>query len=369
MATARTALIKTSHCHQPWQIALGVAFGLVCGLLPKSSLLFYGLAFLGLWLPLHLVSAVVVCAAWSCLAPSHALLAEQIGWWSLTRSPLQYFWAWLHELPLIPWLGLNHASVNGSLWIGGALSPPTFLATLTLCRRILGDSSPSPRTYLSKSTVNCDYKPIQRGLVAMENHSLPVGLPPTQANERPAQEPARSAFGFADPLDSAKMPEPAIRAIDESDAIRLLALEELLNECQNATSPGVDEVINRASQIAEQVDALIDLAEREDSVSEQGLFERTDSHVSFIPPTGTLASPEQRSHTGCSLKAIPGAQPNTSSGPRTNCPFSRRDDGSVCGLHPLANSVDSEDRDPSRDDHEQALRHLLHHLRAIRNRV
>ena len=40
----RSLLTSTSSRHRPWHIAAAVALGILCGLIPKSSLLFYLLA-------------------------------------------------------------------------------------------------------------------------------------------------------------------------------------------------------------------------------------------------------------------------------------------------------------------------------------
>lgn len=129
----REALIRlltsTSSRHRPWQISAAVAIGVLGGVLPKTSLLFYVLLAAVVCLPVHLPLALLTMLAVSPVAGLFQPQIGQVGLYALMHSSWSQFWLRLDAYPLIPWLSLHNTLVNGSSLIGMALMLPAYAAT------------------------------------------------------------------------------------------------------------------------------------------------------------------------------------------------------------------------------------------------
>lgn len=148
----------------PAQLALGVSLGLVIGLLPKDSLLPYLLGMMALLTNANLVTLIVSGLVFSWIGPVADPLTHQIGGWLLTFDPLESVWAWLYQVPLMPWTRFENTVVMGSLVFGLLLSFPIyslskqfFEAYGDLCFRLIFQNRlsrwlvGSPSTNLQKS--------------------------------------------------------------------------------------------------------------------------------------------------------------------------------------------------------------------------
>src|SRR4051794_9645298 len=91
----------------PHEIALGVALGLMLGLVPKSNLTAVTLCGVILCLRLNLYAAGMTTLAIMPLAASLDGVGNSIGMYALSCGPLAGFWTWLFRQPLVPWLQLN----------------------------------------------------------------------------------------------------------------------------------------------------------------------------------------------------------------------------------------------------------------------
>lgn len=171
----RSLLRSSSSRHKPRQIAAAIAMGVLCGLLPKLSLIFCLTAAGCFLLPIHVPLGALVCVICSLVATSLAPLTGRIGIWSLTNPLLRDLWLAFDGLPLIPWLGLHNSIVNGSLLIGISMWLPVFLLALPVCRRLAPGPSrnialqPDPdfaqelRPFVSQSQILSEWhdKPIE----------------------------------------------------------------------------------------------------------------------------------------------------------------------------------------------------------------
>lgn len=133
----------------PKQLALGVALGMVLGLLPKGNLL-------------AVIAAVVFCAArinlgigaasavlFSAIAVWFDPITHVIGLKLLTTEWLQPAWTTLFNTPVIPWTRFNNTVVLGSLAMGLALFYPVYRLCIPAFERI----TPHVAAWLQKSAM------------------------------------------------------------------------------------------------------------------------------------------------------------------------------------------------------------------------
>lgn len=108
----------------PRQLALGVVFGMLVGLIPKDSLLPYAIGILGILSTGNLLSLTISAIAFSYVSPLLDPTTHQIGSWVLTLEPLQATWAAIYQLPMVPWTRFDNTVVMGSLILGICLTMP-----------------------------------------------------------------------------------------------------------------------------------------------------------------------------------------------------------------------------------------------------
>ena len=97
----------------PRQMSLGLAFGVLVGLVPKGNLL-----------------AIVLCTFVATVCDS---IFDQIGGYILAQPSLQGMWTEMANMPFMPWTNFNNTIVMGSfatglvlLWPVHRLSRPLF---------------------------------------------------------------------------------------------------------------------------------------------------------------------------------------------------------------------------------------------------
>jgi uncharacterized protein (TIGR03546 family) len=110
----------------PRQLALGVALGMLIGLVPKGNLTAVALTLVLLASRANLGTGMISAAAFSWLGMLADPLSHRIGEALLNCASLQPTWAYLYDLPLAPWSGLNNTVVLGSLLFGLWLSYPAY---------------------------------------------------------------------------------------------------------------------------------------------------------------------------------------------------------------------------------------------------
>lgn len=126
-----------TEADSPRHLALGVALGVLVGLVPKGNLL-APLLMTGVAL-VRVNLAAVACAA---LAVSWIgvwvdPLTHQLGMWLLHARPLAPLWTALYDLPVVPWTRFNNTVVLGSLALGLLLAAPAYWGTKPLFARYL----------------------------------------------------------------------------------------------------------------------------------------------------------------------------------------------------------------------------------------
>jgi uncharacterized protein (TIGR03546 family) len=119
----------------PRQLALAIALGTVLGLVPKGNLTAAALVLLlfvtRVNLGAGLITALIVSGPAFLLDP----LSHAVGARILTVPWLQPVFAFLYNLPLMPWTALNNTVVFGSLILGAGLFYPVYRLSWLACEK------------------------------------------------------------------------------------------------------------------------------------------------------------------------------------------------------------------------------------------
>jgi uncharacterized protein (TIGR03546 family) len=125
----------------PRQIALGVALGMMIGLLPKDNLTALSLTVILFAFKFNLPAGLLSILAFSWVGVALDPLAHRTGDWVLHQSTLELAWAWIFQLPLMPWTAMNNTVVAGQFLFGLALMAPVYYAAKAAADRWLEPAS------------------------------------------------------------------------------------------------------------------------------------------------------------------------------------------------------------------------------------
>ena len=117
----------------PRQIALGIALGMVIGLVPKGNLMCVLLCLGALSIRVNLGATMISAVAFSLLSPMADALTHRIGLKLLTWDMLRPAFDMMYDLPLVPWTAFNNTVVLGSFALGTMM----FLPTYWISKRVL----------------------------------------------------------------------------------------------------------------------------------------------------------------------------------------------------------------------------------------
>ncbi|MFC1597421.1 TIGR03546 family protein [Planctomycetota bacterium] len=110
----------------PRQLALGLALGMLIGLVPKGNLTAGILMVVLLGTQVNLGVGTLSAVLFTWVGGLADPLTHRIGEALLTHRSLEPTWACLHDLPMVPWTGLNNTVVLGSLLLGLWLFYPAY---------------------------------------------------------------------------------------------------------------------------------------------------------------------------------------------------------------------------------------------------
>ena len=131
----------------PRQMSLGLALGVVVGLVPKGNLLAIALAILLAATRVNLAiaaSAVVICTLASGSLDS---VFDLIGGYVLSQPSLQSLWTSIYNTPFMPWTDFNNSIVMGSLLTGLALIWPVHRISHPLFEKYSGQFARQARRW------------------------------------------------------------------------------------------------------------------------------------------------------------------------------------------------------------------------------
>ncbi|MCA9180228.1 MAG: hypothetical protein KDA51_02225, partial [Planctomycetales bacterium] len=283
--------------------------------------------------PIHLPLAALTCMVVSSSASTTmAATAGRVGLWSLTHPDLMELWFKLNALPWVSWLGLNNSVVHGSLLLGLAFLIPVYALTKPIANRV----APQRRS-LGSAPVDADFEHQIKPLVACADPPARASLPIETEVDRYALESLAIETGATWP-DEEQVPD-----VDEQTCQEL---ENLLATCNRDDAHGLsaDEVVQRAAQMAHFVDDLLTSCHLESPssaskpVRRDALGDRHAAHLQINPSSPRGDGDSVRHHANSSHGQSVGATPTV--------------------------------QRPMGDVHQaETLRYLLHHLKAIKDKV
>ncbi len=113
--------------NEPYQIALGIAFGFVIGIIPKDNLTAQFLFIIALSTKVNVGFLIVSIFVFSCLSPLTDLVTDKLGYFILTQKSLEDFFTKLYNTPFIPWTDFNNTVVMGGFVTGLILFFPVYM--------------------------------------------------------------------------------------------------------------------------------------------------------------------------------------------------------------------------------------------------
>ncbi|MDR1105400.1 MAG: TIGR03546 family protein [Treponema sp.] len=125
---------------EKWQIAAGVAWGVLLALVPLGNFFWIVLLLVSLFLRHKRILSLLVMAAARLFLPLFVMPIDALGWAALHMDALQPFFTSLYNMPFVPFTRFNNTLVAGGLAGGIILWLPVFFAVfglLSLYRSII----------------------------------------------------------------------------------------------------------------------------------------------------------------------------------------------------------------------------------------
>lgn len=113
----------------PHQMALGCAFGVWVGLVPKGNLLAVGLMMVLCSLRVNLAVGLMAVFVMSWTGMLLDSITHQVGSVLLKSEMLKPLWTVMYDTIVFPWTDFNNTVVLGSFMLGIALFVPTYLVS------------------------------------------------------------------------------------------------------------------------------------------------------------------------------------------------------------------------------------------------
>jgi uncharacterized protein (TIGR03546 family) len=123
----------------PSQLAWGLSFGLLIGLIPHGNLLAVALVFGVLMLRVNHAMVALTAIGVTMVAPRLDPISEQLAQWFFAQEGMSEIMARAWDLPLVPWTDLNNTVVMGSFLIGLASLLPSFAISYPFFKAISGN--------------------------------------------------------------------------------------------------------------------------------------------------------------------------------------------------------------------------------------
>ena len=117
------------------QLALGVAIGMMVGLVPKDSLFFYLFGVVLILSTSNLLTGAISAFFFSWVALLLDPVTNALGHFFLTIDSLSQTFAQFSDLPLAPWTRFENTVVTGSILLGLIMVIPTYAISKMIFER------------------------------------------------------------------------------------------------------------------------------------------------------------------------------------------------------------------------------------------
>lgn len=284
-------LQKTSSHNRPRQIAWAIAWGCVCGLIPKSSLLFPLALMVSVLLPLHLVAAMVCMLITSCFSPLLHPTLGNLGHWMFGSLGFVPVVQKLESYPLVPWMKLHNTVVMGALflsfvafmpayWLVHQLIAPLYERWLKLQLEIRSEDQvqfePIPETI--KSPVSST--PTHVAAAVKSSHTVVDSAPSPMAMAANTLHNVQAVPQRPPIVAPEVAPRPLAAALDQFDA----SMSSLSSTSQSGDSQRVE---GSLAEVIDSIHALENLLEQagldsEDSINAQDVLARANRATELV---------------------------------------------------------------------------------------
>lgn len=373
-------LRKLSTCSQPWQIAAAVVLGCACGFLPKANLLFpLSLALIYL-LPIHLpVAAFMICVC-SLVAPFIHPMHGTLGAWLFQFEFIVQTVTRLDRIALLPWLRLHNTVVAGSVLASTALATPFYLLlhrvllihhTSWMANRIRHEQKLA--TAWKPEAVNSMNVPVE----SLKESRL-ASLRPRVVE--PHVEPKPLAVAYNQGLvrsstrteSQAQLAKPATASIDSVHALETLLEQTAADQAEKIDT---ESILARASRAAELVDDIVqalesELIQRVDTDHQTETYHSHDTTISISRSSGAskIKEPLEAVQSTNTFLPVKESMILASHSPLVSPPTPKHRLGTIGESDTVTQAHETATRNVE-IRHEEALRHLLKHLRSLHDEV
>lgn len=110
----------------PGEIAGGIAFGFLLGLIPKSNLTAQILIILVLALKINIPFFFLSMLCFTFLSFIFDKISDPVGYYVLTNQSLYPLWVKIYNMPIVPWTDFNNTVLIGGFITGIVLFVPVY---------------------------------------------------------------------------------------------------------------------------------------------------------------------------------------------------------------------------------------------------
>ena len=134
---SKQIIAMLSQNGRPTQVAIGIAIGLIFGLIPKDNLIAVAMVAMVVFLPVNQIMAISVAIMTHLLSGVLSPVVSNLGAIVLQLPVVTGVIAALYQLPVLPWTCLDNPQVIGGVGVGWV----TLLPNFALCRLVLSQVS------------------------------------------------------------------------------------------------------------------------------------------------------------------------------------------------------------------------------------
>jgi uncharacterized protein (TIGR03546 family) len=265
-------LHKSSSHNRPSQIAWAVVWGCVCGLMPKTSLMFPICLLASFVLPIHFVAACVCTIATSCLTPILHPILGNLGHWVFQSERVLQLVHRIDNIPLVPWLKLHNTVVIGATAVCLCLAfPLQWIVKQILVRPYVAWLQAEHHRQLTES-LRVESERKQTVVVELDDSAFNK---PPQVAPQVEPRPLAASISLAG--------EPNASSLNEAiDSIH--ALEDLLEKVSLDTDGKYDasSVLARATKATELIDEILFSIDSLESPSSKALTSNTAENIQVV---------------------------------------------------------------------------------------
>lgn len=256
LLTLKNAVAGRNH---PRQMAWGVAFGVLLGVIPHGNLLTIGLVLLVLCLNLNHAVAALTGLGCTLFATQLDGYSHPLGQFVLLHPSLTDALARFWQLPMVPWTDLNNTIVMGSFLIGLTLLLPSYVLSYPIFQWLAPAAkqetdAPDPEPQAARAALapeGLSYRPD----AASSSGPAQPHLPEAPKHRPAVTEAVAQVDGGTIRIDEAESTEAQAEAIGIETQIDVIRLKDYRKEDAADSTSGIGDADQ--AQINEALNFLL----------------------------------------------------------------------------------------------------------------